>query len=269
MPTFIGDRPLQRVYVGQHRVEQVYRGDRLVWQLPTGGRWKFTFPGRAGAYSVAEYAKDVDRLDCETSTFPVSVASGYPGLYLATANPMQYSSNTVLHVRSPLLAPPPGTELLIEFELAMTGADNGALRFSLFDDQLGMVFDKTGLEANMTPSLWSGNRSAGVGLHSCEVAGDPVGDHKPGHAAIWVHDGRAHGYVGGVHRGDVAFDESTMRIDAPMDIRVQAKAAFMAVPVPPAWVPIPIPIFPPVMHALITHIGTDAAARAAELGYQR
>lgn len=264
MAVYLGTQLLQRCYIGPHRVDEVYRGARRVWRQPTSGRWRFEFPGRAGVYNAADYAADVDRLDCELTTFPVSVASGYPGLYLATANPLQYSSNTVLHVRSPLLFPDPATELLVEFELAMGGTDNGALRFSLFDDAVGMVFDKTGLEAGMTPRLWAGQKSARVGLHDSRVDGQ-IGRFGRGRAVLWLHDGVVDAVVGAKRRARVDVDPGLTPADAVLDIRVQAKAAFVTAPIPVPPYVVPVPIFPPIMHALVTFLGADARARAAEL----
>lgn len=261
-----GDLGVQRMYIGDQEVTVAFKGRDVIWSKRLGGSWRFEFPGRSGAYSLNGYCDENERLHCEKTSFPIVAKDGYPGLVFTTANPIQYSSHQVFYLLSGLLAPSTPDDVLIELELFLIGADNGAISVGLFDNAIGMVFDKTGLEVNLAPRLWCGENSERSSLGSTWVDGMKIEGYDAGHVALWVSPSRGfvRSYQAHTLWKEIPFSHDVWKPDAHLNVRFANSAAFITTPTFP---PVTIPVFPPGLHAVVQHTGEMARRRAAELGY--
>lgn len=267
---YYGDTPVQRLFLGDNEISEVYRGGSLVWRKGGAGKWRFEFQGRSGIYDLHTYAEDngQGRIEVEKTTFPFSAGHEYPGLYFVTGNPVQYSSHTIFHLKSGLISTSEPDEILIEIDLFLVGADNGAWSVSLFDGAVGMVFDKTGLEAGLRPRLWCGQYEETMRMSRVETGGPAIGGYPAGRAALWVspEKGFVRAYLGNSARQEVTFDPRVFNPSEPLNVRFENKAAFMLIPTP-TWIPTPVPIYPPGIHAVSEYTGQEARRRLAELGW--
>lgn len=264
-----GNNSVQRVFVGEQEAPEVYRGRDLIWSRRLGGMWRYEFEERGGVYDAHTYAAENGRgrLSVEHTSFPFSVASGYPGLVFMTANPVQVTSHTVMVLHSGLLAPPVGDDILLEVELFMNGNDAGAWEFGLFGNSIGLVFDRTGLEINMAPRLWAGRNETKLPLHGAADDSE-VGGRKGGHVGLWISpkNGWVRAYLGKQFIKELTLDKSTLRADVPLDFRFANRAAFFISPIGP-FTPVPVPVFPPGIHAVQQSTGIMAFRRAHQLGW--
>lgn len=266
---FHGGNTVQRVFVGEQEATEVYRGRDLIWAKRLGGMWRYVFEGRGGIYDAHTYAAEngQGRLSVEDTSFPFSVASGYPGLVFMTANPVQVTSHTAMVLHSGLLAPPVGEDILLEVELFMNGNDAGAWEFGLFNNRIGLVFDRTGLEINMAPRLWAGRNETKLPLHSAADDSEVEG-RKGGHVGLWISpkNGWVRAYLGREFVKELPLDKSVLFADRPLNFRFANRAAFFISPIGP-FTPVPVPVFPPGLHAVQQSTGAMALRRARELGW--